>query len=95
MTTANVTVLFTDIVGWTALAASMTPDAADELRREHFAILRQAVVEAGGTEVKQLGDGFMVVFPPRRRRCRPRLPCSKESNSTTGDVTIRWVCGLG
>ena len=29
---------------------------------EHFSILRQAVAEAGGTEVKNLGDGLMVVF---------------------------------
>ncbi len=62
MTTENVTVLFTDMVGSTALASSMAPDAADELRRGHFAILRQAVAEAGGTEVKNLGDGLMVVF---------------------------------
>ena len=62
VTTENVTVLFTDMVGSTALASSLAPDAADELRRGHFAILRQAVAEAGGTEVKNLGDGLMVVF---------------------------------
>lgn len=60
--TENVTVLFTDMVGSTALASSLAPDAADELRRGHFGILRQAVAEAGGTEVKHLGDGLMVVF---------------------------------
>ena len=65
VTTENVTVLFTDMVGSTALASSLAPDAADELRREHFAILRQAVAEAGGTEVKNLGDGLMVVFRAR------------------------------
>lgn len=58
----NVTVLFTDMVGSTALASSVSADAADDLRREHFSILRQAVAEAGGTEVKNLGDGLMVVF---------------------------------
>ena len=63
MTTENVAVLFTDIVGSTALASSLAVEAADELRREHFSILRQAVAEAGGTEVKNLGDGLMVVFP--------------------------------
>ena len=62
MTTESVTVLFTDMVGSTALATSLAPDAADEFRREHFSILRQAVAEAGGTEVKNLGDGLMVVF---------------------------------
>jgi class 3 adenylate cyclase/tetratricopeptide (TPR) repeat protein len=63
MTTENVAVLFTDMVGSTALASSLSPDAADELRRRHFSILRQAVAEAEGTEVKNLGDGVMVVFP--------------------------------
>src|SRR5205807_10133334 len=62
MTTENVAVLFTDMVGSTALASGMAPEAADELRRGHFSILRQAVAEAGGTEVKNLGDGLMVVF---------------------------------
>src|SRR5450432_3274983 len=50
------------MVGSTALASSLAPDGADELRREHFSILRQAVAEAGGSEVKNLGDGLMVVF---------------------------------
>ena len=62
MTIENVAVLFTDIVGSTALASSLVAEAADELRREHFSILRQAVAESGGTEVKNLGDGLMVVF---------------------------------
>jgi len=62
MTTESVTALFTDMVGSTALASAMAPDEADELRRGHFSILRQAVAEAGGTEVKNLGDGLMVVF---------------------------------
>ena len=62
LTTENVAVLFTDMVGSTALASSLAPEAADELRRGHFSILRQAVAEAGGTEVKNLGDGLMVVF---------------------------------
>jgi class 3 adenylate cyclase len=62
VTTENVTVLFTDMVDSTALASTVAPNVADELRRGHFAILRQAVAEAGGTEVKHLGDGLMVVF---------------------------------
>jgi class 3 adenylate cyclase/tetratricopeptide (TPR) repeat protein len=62
VTTENVAVLFTDMVDSTALASSLAPDVADELRREHFSILRQAVAEAGGSEVKNLGDGLMVVF---------------------------------
>lgn len=62
MTTENITVLFTDIVGSTRLASSLSPDDADEVRRGHFSILRQAIAEANGIEVKNLGDGLMVAF---------------------------------
>jgi class 3 adenylate cyclase/tetratricopeptide (TPR) repeat protein len=59
----SIAVLFTDLVGSTELASSLSPDAADELRRNHFSVLRQAIASSGGTEVKNLGDGLMVVFP--------------------------------
>ena len=62
MTTQNVAILFTDIVGSTELSQRLSPEVADEVRRSHFSILRQAVAEADGTEVKNLGDGLMVVF---------------------------------
>ena len=54
--------LFTDLVGWTNEASRVWPETADELRRCHFSMLRQAIVVTGGTEVKQLGDGIMVAF---------------------------------
>jgi class 3 adenylate cyclase len=62
MTTVNVAVLFSDIVGSTELSQRLSAEAADEVRRGHFAVLRQSITEAGGTEVKNLGDGLMVVF---------------------------------
>ena len=62
LSTENVAVLFSDVVGSTELSRRVSPVGADELRRGHFSILRQAVTEAGGTEVKTLGDGLMVAF---------------------------------
>jgi len=61
--TENVTVLFTDMVGSTELALSVSVEASDELRRAHFTLLRRAVTTSGGSEVKSLGDGLMAVFP--------------------------------
>ena len=60
--TETVAILFTDVVGSTELSQRLSPTVADEVRRGHFSILRQAIAEAGGTEVKNLGDGLMVVF---------------------------------
>ncbi len=61
--TQTVTVLFTDIVGSTELSARLGPDDADRVRQSHFSLLRQAVAAGNGTEVKNLGDGIMAVFP--------------------------------
>ena len=54
--------MFTDVVSSTELASRLSPEAGDEVRRVHFAILRQALAAAGGSEVKHLGDGLMAVF---------------------------------
>ena len=63
MTSGLVTILFTDLVGSTAHASHVGDPAADEMRRDHFASLREAVVATGGTEVKTIGDALMVSYP--------------------------------
>ena len=62
-TTVTTSVVFTDLVGSTELAARLGPVAAQEVRSAHFGLLRDAVAATGGTEVKNLGDGLMVVYP--------------------------------
>jgi class 3 adenylate cyclase len=57
-----VTILFTDLVGSTELASDMGDVAADDLRRQHFADLREAIAATGGTEVKTIGDAVMVSY---------------------------------
>ena len=64
MSTAGlVTILFTDLVGSTALSQELGDHAADDVRRDHFEVLRQAVARSGGTEVKTIGDALMVSYP--------------------------------
>ena len=62
-TSGLITILFTDLVGSTAHASTVGDPAADEMRRDHFASLREAVVATGGTEVKTIGDALMVSYP--------------------------------
>ena len=59
---STVTLLFTDLVGSTQLHDRLGDDAVDVLRRQHFRTLHDAVVAAGGREVKRTGDGVMAVF---------------------------------
>lgn len=61
--TATVTVLFCDLVGSTERLSRLGDDAGDEFRRRFFAALRAAIEHHRGIEVKNLGDGVMVVFP--------------------------------
>jgi DNA-binding NarL/FixJ family response regulator/class 3 adenylate cyclase len=76
-----VTILFTDIVGSTAMFARHGDDAADALRREHFGALRGAIEQHGGREVKSTGDGLMVAFSSAVAAVR----CSVEmQRATTG-----------
>jgi hypothetical protein len=52
----------TDLVGSTDVAARLGHEAVEELRHEYFSLLRDAVDDAGGREVKSRGDGLMVAF---------------------------------
>ena len=55
-------VLFTDLVGSTELRSRLGEAAADDLRRQHDALVTGGVAGNGGTVVKNLGDGFMATF---------------------------------
>jgi class 3 adenylate cyclase len=61
--TVGINVVFTDLVGSTEMSNRLGPEKTEELRVVHFGLLRGAVEAHGGTEVKNLGDGLMVVFP--------------------------------
>ncbi len=60
--TGLVTILFTDLVGSTEMATTMGDVAADDLRRQHFAHLREAIAATDGNEVKTIGDAVMVAY---------------------------------
>ena len=60
--TRTVTVIFTDLVGSTAMSQRLDTAATDALRDEHFGLLTAEATPVGGTVVKNLGDGLMIVF---------------------------------
>ena len=56
------TVLFTDIVDSTALTQTLGDESAMALLELHDAIVRNALANLGGREVKHTGDGIMASF---------------------------------
>jgi class 3 adenylate cyclase/pimeloyl-ACP methyl ester carboxylesterase len=89
---ATVTVLFCDLVGSTALQASLGDDAADEIRRELFSMLRAAVTRHQGDVVKTLGDGLMAVF---RGSVTDALHCGLEMIDAAGHIAGGLVLRVG
>jgi class 3 adenylate cyclase len=69
------TILFTDIVESTSLTQKIGDDAAMELVDLHDSIVRDALKDLGGREVKHLGDGIMASFlsPAAAVRCASRV----------------------
>jgi class 3 adenylate cyclase len=55
-------ILISDLVGSTGLESRVGPVRADELRREHFGVLREAIEACEGREIKNTGDGLVVAF---------------------------------
>jgi class 3 adenylate cyclase len=90
------TFLFTDLVDSTATAARLGPEAAEELRQTHFRLLRGAVASSGGTEVKNLGDGLMVMnsSPSRALAGAVGMQQAIEHHNRTATETLGVRIGM-
>jgi len=60
--TAEIAVLFADIVGFTKLAEALPPERTVDVLRRYYAAIETAVFDQGGTLDKYLGDGVMATF---------------------------------
>jgi class 3 adenylate cyclase len=59
----EVTLVFTDLVGFSSWSLSVGDDATLKLLRKVAQTIEPPMLQAGGQVVKRMGDGIMAVFP--------------------------------
>ena len=84
------TVLFTDIVGSTEVAARMGDTAWRQVLERHDALISERVEAYGGRVVKNIGDGALASFDGPARAVR----CGEELCSAAPDFGIQIRAGV-
>ena len=87
------TILFTDLEASTPLTQRLGDEAAQEILRGHNAIVRGALDEHGGREVKHTGDGIMASFPSAVAAVTAALQIQRELAG--GEVRVRVGLNAG
>ena len=91
------TIMFTDIESSTALTGRLGDAGAQEVLRRHNEIIRTALREHAGSEIKHTGDGIMASFPT----ASAALACASDvqrafeaHNEREPDARVRVRIGL-
>jgi len=90
------TILFTDVEGSTALTDRLGDAKARDLLRQHERVVRAALKEHGGSEVKTLGDGFMASFSSATKalECAIAIQSAFAERNETAQEPIKVRIGL-
>jgi class 3 adenylate cyclase len=83
-------VLFTDIVGSTAIAAEMGNTRWSELVARHHRVLRRLIGRFGGHEVDTAGDGFFATF----ERPADAIRCAVAATAAVRELGIEVRAGV-
>ena len=100
--TSVLTIMFTDIEGFTALAESIGDEAANALRRSHDEMVKAAIESDGaGKVVKHIGDAVMAIFSEpsaaveRALAIQDRMREFNRRRADQADVLVRIGLHMG
>ncbi len=83
-------IVFTDVVGSTALGEEIRDEAMNEVRRAHFAQSRKLIGQFQGQEIKSIGDSFMAAF-----KCvESALDYTQALQRNTGHAQVQIRAGI-
>jgi class 3 adenylate cyclase/predicted alpha/beta hydrolase len=84
------TILFTDVVDSTSRARELGDKGWRELLEAHDATIRREVARFRGSEVKSLGDGFLILFDGPARA----IHCAQAITEAMAPLSIKVRAGL-
>ena len=83
--TGTVAVMFTKIVGADEFMSAHGDAAARELTAAHDTVVRSAIEDFEGREIKHLGDGIMASFPQTSAAVEAAIRMQREAHRTGGE----------
>ena len=93
----TVTLMFSDMEGFTAMTERVGDLRAREVIRDHNAIVREQLARHGGYEVELRGDGFLLAFGSARQALLCAIAIQRAlaaHNQTRAEESIRVRIGL-
>ena len=93
----TVTIMFTDIEGFSGMTEQLGSRRAAALLGDHNDLIRGEVAASGGYEVKSQGDGFMLAFTGATRALRCAVGIQRgfaRYNGAHGETPIRVRIGM-
>jgi class 3 adenylate cyclase len=91
------TILITDMEGSTTLTQRLGDTKAQDVLRTHNTILRDALKDHDGSEIKHTGDGIMASFASASRALESAIAMQRafaQHNESNPDIPIRVRIGL-
>jgi adenylate cyclase len=95
--TGPITVMFTDIVGSTAMTRNLGDAGAQKVVRAHNRIVREALSAHAGKEVKHTGDGIMASFNGTSDGVDAAIQMQRETdkhNQAHPDIPLHLKIGI-
>src|SRR5262245_56344537 len=93
-----VTVLFSDIRGFTTISERLQPEQVDEMLREYLSVMTEVVFRHRGTVDKYMGDGIMALYNAPREDSEHALNAIRtalEFQERVVPFSARWEAKLG
>ena len=92
---AEISVMFADIRGFTALSETRKAEEVSALLNEYFTELEPIIAKYNGVINKFIGDAVLVVFgdpTPDKFHAKNAVKCAEEMRQKVRQIREKWVC---